>query len=295
MIYAQRTLMRKLFAEHEGNRGLVLEAYAAADERGEVRRARNSNGVSSREYAIRLWANGMHVGWLSGGKGAPPKSAIGANRILNEAVEIFEEPLAQMGRLWREDPSRPRPSEPSLDYWRSLVAEWCERMDLPLLVRKGGHRGILGKLPSGRKFVRCDNSPAHWAFMGCCAGEHPTLDEVSCQITSGQLPVAMARTRAEKLLVEAGSHTAWGGFISRSKYGQVNRFTDGRAYKLCHLKPVGLGSRGEVEEFEEAALKEHMRLLLDPSNMIVVPLRYAGVGECQAFLDAFIREPCEEI
>src|SRR5262249_48770305 len=161
---------------------------------------------------------------------------------------------------------------------------------MPILVRKGGHRAIEGKLASGRKFSRCDNSPAHWAFMGCCADERPTLEEVARQLADGELPLAMARARSEKLLIEAGTHVAIRGFISRSRYGQVNKFTDGKAYKLCHLKPVGLGSRGEVEEFGEASLLAHMRLLLDPRNMIVVPLQYAGVGECQAFLDAFLGE-----
>ena len=88
--------------------------------------------------------------------------------------------------------------------------------------------------------------------------------------------------------LSAGTHTSCGGFIGKSKYGQVNKFTDGRAYKLCHLEGVGLGSRGEVEEFEEMTPREHMQRPLDPSNMILVPLRYSGVGECQAFVDALM-------
>jgi hypothetical protein len=124
--------------------------------------------------------------------------------------------------------------------------------------------------------------------MGCCAGERPSLEDVRAQLAGGELPLAMARARSEKALIDAGTHISCGGFISKSKYGQVNKFTDGRAYKLCHLKAVGLGSRGEVEDFHEADLRDHMLRLLKPSNMVVVPLRYAGVGECQAFLDAFL-------
>jgi hypothetical protein len=42
-----------------------------------------------------------------------------------------------------------------------------------------------------------------------------------------------------------------------------------------------------VRDLPVGVLEAHIRLLLDPANMIVVPLEYAGVGECEAFLDVF--------
>ncbi len=288
MAPSQRDLMRELFNLHSGDRGAVLDAYIVADERGEVRRTRNANGTSSREYAIRLWASGMHMGWLPKEGGCRTLTAI-SKKITRDAVPLFEVPLAAMGIEWRNDPSRPQPTNESLTYWSNLVDEWVLNSDMPLLIRKGRTSGeSSGKLASGRTFVRCDNSPAHWAYMGCFADERPSLEDVVQQIAEGFLPIAMARTRgAEKSLIEAGTHVPCGGFLSRSKYGQVNKFSDRCAYKLCHLRAVGLGSRGEVESFEEKSLRSHMKLLLDPTNMIVVPQRYSGVGECQAFLDAF--------
>ncbi len=286
MAGSQRDTMRRLFIEFQGDRESVLRAYEKADFEGSVRRTRNGNGVSSREYAIRLWANGVNQGWLSGSLHGTAR--VSTSKVVREINPLFEGPLSEMGRQWQRDPTRPRPTEEAMVHWSELVDEWCEDRDLPLLIRKGGHRAILGVLPSGRSFARCDNSPAHWAFMGCCAGVLPTIGEVKDQLVKGELPLAMARTRPEKSLIEAGTHIPVGGFISKSKYGQVNKFTDGRAYKLCHLEAVGLGSRGEVEDFEESLLRKHMKLLLSPSNMIVVPLEYAGVGECKAFLQAFI-------
>jgi len=279
--------MRKLFDELEGDREKILAAYVAADQRGEVLRKNDINRTSSSEYAIRLWANGVHKGWLEVSSSVE-KPKIAKSKYRNDEVDLFEKPLTEMGILWRDDPSRPEPSTEAKAFWSGLVAGWCAHDEMPLLVRKGGPRGVIEKLPSGRPFVRCDNSPAHWAFMGCYADQRPSLTEVFRQLAEGELPILMARARTEKALIEAGSHTAYGGFTSKSKYGQVNKFTDGKSYKLCHIRPVGLGGRGEVEEFDEISLKDHMMRLLDPTNMIVVPLRYSGVGECQAFLDAFL-------
>ncbi len=279
--------MRKLFDEFEGDREKILAAYVAADQLGEVLRKNDRNGTSSSEYAVRLWANGVHMGWL-GVASTAKKRKTGASKFSNDEVDLFEGPLSEMGILWRDDPSRPEPTPEARSFWSALVDEWCANEEMPLLVRKSGPRAVIERLPSGRPFVRCDNSPAHWSFMGCCAGQTPSLIEVFRQLAEGELPITMARARTEKALIESGSHTAYGGFISKSKYGQVNKFTDGKSYKLCHIRPVGLGGRGEVEQFDEISLKDHMRRLLDPNNMIVVPLRYSGVGECQAFLNAFL-------
>jgi hypothetical protein len=279
--------MRRLYAEHGGDRERVIDAYVEADQRGEAPRLRDGNNTSSREYAIRLWANGKYHGWLDDGKhprSLEPKSAVATQQ---KQVPIFDAPLRLLGSYWALDPARPRPEQNALDHWSALVDEWIAEPSLPLLVRKGGDRGVLRTHASGRTFTCCDNSPAHWAFMGAIQGELPCLADVAEQLRNGELPTTFARARREAGLLNNGECEPCGGFLAKSRYGQVNRFPDGSQYKLCHIKSVGIGARGEVQDLDIQSLKRHMRLLLDPANMMVVPLEYSGVGECRAFLDAF--------
>jgi hypothetical protein len=286
--------MLKLFIELDGDREKVLQAYAEADARGEVQRSRNAGNTPSREYAVRLWANGMNQGWLHAGGSARRHKLYEGSTLPSRSVEpertypTFEEGLRSMALSWKADPTRPTTTNEARAHWRNLIEEWCASEDLPLPIRKTGHRGILFKHPSGRSYVLSDNSPAHWAFMGCVSGATPTLSDVKDQMDRGVFPFCFARSRAERDLIESGEHASFGGFLGASHYGQVNRFPDGQAYKLCHLRPVGLKARGEVKDFSLDDLKSHVRRFLDPSNMLAVPLRYSGVGECAAFLDQFI-------
>jgi hypothetical protein len=60
----QREFMQKLFSEHSGDKERVIEEYAKAEERGEIKRRRNRSGVTPKQYASRLFADGMSKGWL---------------------------------------------------------------------------------------------------------------------------------------------------------------------------------------------------------------------------------------
>lgn len=62
---SHRDVMRRLFAEHGGDREAVVRAYAEAERRGEVQRTSNLRGMSAVDYARRLWADGTKKGWLA--------------------------------------------------------------------------------------------------------------------------------------------------------------------------------------------------------------------------------------
>jgi hypothetical protein len=60
----QREFMQKLFSEHTGDKKRVIEEYAKAEERGEIKRKRNRFGVTPKQYAYQLFADGVSKGWL---------------------------------------------------------------------------------------------------------------------------------------------------------------------------------------------------------------------------------------
>ena len=61
---SQRDVMRRLHQEHAGKRAETVAAYAAAEEAGEVNRRRNRLHLTRREYAERLFSDGIAKGWL---------------------------------------------------------------------------------------------------------------------------------------------------------------------------------------------------------------------------------------
>jgi hypothetical protein len=64
ILRSQRDLMRDLVRRFGRDVETVMREYAAAEERGEVRRDQNSQSLTSVEYARRLWSDGMNKGWL---------------------------------------------------------------------------------------------------------------------------------------------------------------------------------------------------------------------------------------
>jgi len=53
----QIDLIRELHRRFNGDEALTVQAYAAAEKRGEVRRVSNKYGMSAEEYARRLSYN----------------------------------------------------------------------------------------------------------------------------------------------------------------------------------------------------------------------------------------------
>jgi hypothetical protein len=61
----QRDKMRGLFRRFSGKEESVVAEYAAAEEAGEVVRKKNLRGLSSRDYAERLFLDGVAKGWIT--------------------------------------------------------------------------------------------------------------------------------------------------------------------------------------------------------------------------------------
>jgi hypothetical protein len=175
---------------------------------------------------------------------------------------------------WARHPCRPFPSVDVSRAWDELITRWCERTDLPLFVRKAAeNRGQEVRHASGRTLVPVDNSPAQWAYALACTGEVPALDDVQGMLERDEVPVAMILKKAEK---------------GKARYRRTlgRKGTADSGWKLGHLRPVGLGYGGSIEALPIAALQDHFRALMSPSNMFVVPLAWAGVAEIPEVLEA---------
>jgi len=60
----QRDKMRELFQLHRGDEARVIQAYAEAEERGEVPRESDLHSLTAQDYAARLFADGIRKGWI---------------------------------------------------------------------------------------------------------------------------------------------------------------------------------------------------------------------------------------
>jgi|HubBroStandDraft_6_1064221.scaffolds.fasta_scaffold16525_4 hypothetical protein len=57
--------MRELYRRCRGNKEEACALYARAEQTGEVERKSNQRGISAKNYAGRLWHDGIRKGWLS--------------------------------------------------------------------------------------------------------------------------------------------------------------------------------------------------------------------------------------
>lgn len=166
-------------------------------------------------------------------------------------------------------------------HWDALVAEWIDNPRCPLLVRKGGDRGVEHRHASGRTVVCVDNSPAHWTLASAIREARPTCRDLLSALESGEWPVVFALSKAE-----AAKLPRYRGFLARSTAAKA--LNQGE-WKVCHIDEVGLGQKGAVGDIGLSTLREHCRRLLAPSNMFLVPNSHAGFGELPEVVAAFRR------
>ena len=183
--------------------------------------------------------------------------------------------IEQLANLWACDQSRPRPESFVIQHWDSLVDKWVEDRSLPLFVRKANNnRGSLLTLSSGRAVIPTDNSPASWAFTRAILGDTPSLEDIRRKFDEDQIPIAMILKPAERDAPRYGS--------TLSKTENPNS----AGWKLAHIDGVGLKSNTAVGSIDESVLRVHFCNLMKPGNMILTPLRYAGLGELPEFCKA---------
>ena len=187
--------------------------------------------------------------------------------------------ISEMARLWAETPERPCPPKNVLHHWDQLIDEWSTSDNLPLYVRKAkNNRGsIVTHATSGRSIVPTDNRPAQWAFVCAINGYIPNIAEIQTVIRQDTIPIAMIMNPAER--ASANYRCTLSKSVSPNTYG----------WKVCHVEGVGLANRRSLNEIDETVLQQHFRRLMSPSNMFVIPLKYAGLGELTEFCQEIIR------
>lgn len=62
---SQRDYMRELVRRFGPDEERVVREYATAEERGEVERRSNSNGITTEQYARALWIDAIKKGWIN--------------------------------------------------------------------------------------------------------------------------------------------------------------------------------------------------------------------------------------
>jgi hypothetical protein len=177
-----------------------------------------------------------------------------------------------LAERWARDPTRPKIRSAVSKHWESLVSHWADGETLPLYVRKAsGNRGSEVVHSSGRIIVPVDNSPAQWAFALALLGEVPSIEDVRLAIQGDRIPVAMVLKASERK-------------ASRFKcvLSQVAN-PNAAGWKVAHVRAIGLRDRTDVRHISEATLRQHFLQFMTPSNMFVVPLRYAGLAEIPEF------------
>lgn len=190
---------------------------------------------------------------------------------LPRELRAYAEALAL---AWLDSPARPAAAPEITDRWDQLLGAWADSDDLPLYVRRfHNDRGTEYVHPSGRKLVPVDNSLAHWTLSQALRGECPSFDDVLRCVLEDRIPVAMAMRQEER---RAAVYKCSRSSVSLNDLG----------WKVCHLDGVALGGRGALVDYPLAVLREHFLRYASPSNMVLVPLAWAGLGEMPEFIKA---------
>jgi hypothetical protein len=187
-----------------------------------------------------------------------------------------------LAEAYLKSPIRPRLSSDVLRHWDKLVEDWADS-DLPLFVRKQSADigAILPHGQTGRSLAPCDNSPAHWAVMTAhLRGTDITLDVVRAAIDRHEIPVTMAMSKAEIL------ESTMKGVLARCRAVNAGHY----GWKVDHIDEVGLKQRLRIEEVSIDLLKSHFKLLMKPSNIVLVPSKLKGLGDMSGFLTLLRKE-----
>ena len=188
-------------------------------------------------------------------------------------TDLREKAIA-LAEAWIRSDVRPQPKAETLVHWDQLINEWSECHGVPIYVRRvRGNRGSVITHESGRDLIPVDNSTANWVYVLALASPRPTLDDVTKMIGGDQMPIAMAFSREERL---------------RAKYPCPRRRVElnSAGWKLCQIDNVGFRRRIELTTHSIESLTDHFRRFLAPSNMVLVPKAWSGLGEMPEMIEA---------
>lgn len=124
----QRDKMRELFRLYQGDKAMVVKAYAEAEQAGEVNRLRNASGYGTEQYARALWADGEKKGWLPQGGPMPPAQNEPRNRFISPLA-----PPAPPRDTTRINSEQKPASDPPADANLELLIDAAIRGDLKSL------------------------------------------------------------------------------------------------------------------------------------------------------------------
>jgi len=188
--------------------------------------------------------------------------------------------MRHVAELWRESDVWPR-IEPQLkNRWASVVTEWVNDDNMPLIVRIAKEPpGVPIAHSSGRVLIPTDNSPAQWVYAQALQGISFSLLEIKALLEDDRVPVAMA--------IKAKHKASTKYFCNLAK---TKGIPNDLGFKLGHIHRVGLGSREPVQEIPLASLKKKSELLLNPFNMFLVPTAWSGLSEIDEVITVFEKD-----
>jgi len=184
--------------------------------------------------------------------------------------------IRKLGRLWATSEESPYIEPATKTAWNSLLREWSDDSSIPLLVRRNSTvcGSLVGHI-SGRKVVPSDDSPAQWACGLAFCGKVPTLREIRDGFAKDAIPGGFAHKVRQK-----GRH---------DRHDTLGSHSIIRAgWKLCHIRPVVLGTCSSLQQANITDLKEAFFRFLSPSNYFLLPKKWAGIGETADFIAGFL-------
>lgn len=191
--------------------------------------------------------------------------------------KIIQE-IADLGLLWES--SLKCISMDVLNSWDDLISEWIVDESMPLIIRKSNCRGqeFVHKV-TGRKIIVSDNAFAIWVYRNVLEGKTYSLLEIKNKLLNDEIPMVYAISKADK---EKAKYTKTIGKYAIS--GTDNK------WKLCHIEAVGLNTRKNVEEIDIQRIKNRFEKYVNPKNMFLLPKDLGGLGEVEAFIEAFVKK-----
>ena len=183
----------------------------------------------------------------------------------------IREKIREIGELWRNSEYNPQINNEVLNHWKSVIIEWSENEEMPLIVRKDIKlRGMSITHPSRRDVIVSDNTFAIWVYNRVMNNITYTLEQLKEMLIENEIPMVFMQT---KEMMEKARFTKPLGSFSLPEW------------KLCHIEPVGFNSNKSIEELSIIEIKEHFKKYASPSNMFVLPKEIGDLGEIQIFID----------
>lgn len=184
----------------------------------------------------------------------------------------IREKIREIGELWRNSKYNPQIDNEVLNHWNSVIIEWSEDEEMPLIIRKDANKlkGISITHPSGRDIIVSDNTFAIWVYNRVMNKITYNLGQLKEMLLGNEIPMVFMQT---KEMMEKAKYTKPLGSFSLPEW------------KLCHIEPVGFNSNKSIEELSIIDIKEHFKKYASPSNMFVLPKEIGDLGEIQIFID----------